>query len=140
MNNSAQAFWNGNGIDGYGRVSSQSAYLNELPYTYRNDRLAKGTNPSELIAAAHASCFAIKLAFVLEAEGYVPTRLITHCELLQESNCITEASLSVKAEIPGIPLELFHDLVTHSGKSCPVSLLLKIPIHISVDLNTGSAV
>lgn len=135
MKNNATAVWQGKGTDGQGRITTKSSVLNNVPYSYKTRFEGEaGTNPEELIAAAHAACFSMKLAFVLDAEGFTPTELNTNCEINFEAGVITGAHLSLKAKIPGIDKETFDDLVTNSGHNCPVSKVLNITPTISAEL------
>ena len=136
MKNNANAVWKGKGIDGTGHVTSKSNILSQAPYSYKTrfEGETNGTNPEELIAAAHASCFAMKLAFVLDAEGFTATELRTECEITLEAGVITSAHLKLKARIPEIDKETFDDIVANSGKNCPISKLFNAKIIIDAEL------
>ncbi len=136
MKNNANAVWKGKGIDGTGNVTTKSTILNQAPYSYKTrfEGETTGTNPEELIAAAHASCFAMKLAFVLDAEGFTATELRTECEITLEAGTITNAHLKLKARIPEIDKETFDDIVANSGKNCPISKLFNAKITIDAEL------
>jgi osmotically inducible protein OsmC len=103
----AQAIWRGTGRDGNGDLTTESGVLKESPYSYRTRFEGQpGTNPEELIAAAHAGCFTMALAFGLQVEGYTPTRLATQAavSLDQEGGSfrITRSALTVTAAVPGL--------------------------------------
>src|SRR3954468_2678796 len=106
----ATAVWSGAGKDGRGTLTTQSATLKETPYSF-NTRFGdgKGTNPEELIAAAHAGCFSMALAFQLSGAGHAPERLETKADLsiAQESGGwrITAVTLNLKAKVPGLGRE-----------------------------------
>ena len=90
----ASAVWNGSGKEGKGTLSSQSGVLQETQYAF-NTRFenGNGTNPEELVAAAHAGCFTMKLSFVLGEAGFTPDRLETKCEITFENGTITKSHL-----------------------------------------------
>ncbi|RYF86328.1 MAG: OsmC family peroxiredoxin [Chitinophagaceae bacterium] len=97
----ASAVWNGSGKEGKGTLSSQSGVLQQTQYSY-NTRFADGvgTNPEELVAAAHAGCFTMKLSFVLGEAGFTPDSLETKCEITFENGAITKSHLTVKGTVP----------------------------------------
>lgn len=82
-----------------------------------------GTNPEELVAAAHAGCFTMKLSFVLGAAGFTPDELETRCDITLEDGSITESHLNVKAKVPGISQEQFDAAVADAKANCPISKL-----------------
>lgn len=136
MKTKSTAIWAGKGTDGSGSVSTESNMLKNLPYTFaaRYVSPGKGTSPEELIAAAHAGCFAMKLAFMLENEGFTAAELNVSCELEYELGIIIKANLYVKARIADITNEEFNELVECSGKNCPVSQLMKAEITVNAEL------
>lgn len=135
MKNNATAVWRGKGIDGTGHITSKSKVLDHVRYSYKTRfEGERGTNPEELVASAHAACFAMKLAFVLDAEGLIATELVTTCEITFEAAIITSAHLTLKAHIPGIDQETFEEIVANSGKNCPISKLFNITPTISAEL------
>ena len=103
MKRTATAVWNGSGKEGNGNLTTQSTTLNKTQYSF-NSRFAEGvgTNPEELMAAAHAGCFTMKLSFVLGAAGFTPDTLETSCAISLEDGTITKSELVVKAKVPGI--------------------------------------
>ena len=129
MIRNATAVWNGTGKEGKGTVSTQSGVLQETQYSF-NSRFAEGTgtNPEELIAAAHAGCFTMKLSFVLGEAGFTPGNLETKCEITLEDGAITKSHLSVKGSVPGISKEKFEECVKKAEESCPVSKVLNAAI------------
>lgn len=134
MKRNATAVWNGSGKDGNGNLTTQSTTLNKQQYSF-NSRFADGvgTNPEELIAAAHAGCFSMKLSFVLGAAGFTPDTIETTCTITLEDGTITESHLAVSAKVPGIAQEQFEASVADAKANCPVSKLLSTNItHESV--------
>lgn len=123
------AVWEGTGKEGNGHLTTQSTVLNKTQYSY-NTRFADGigTNPEELVAAAHAGCFTMKLSFVLNAAGFTPDSLETKCELEFKDGAITKSHLIVSAKIPGIDNETFQESVKDAEANCPISKLLNTAI------------
>src|SRR6516225_5263010 len=102
MKRTATAVWNGSGKDGKGKLSTQSGILNNTQYSSKSRfEEAPGTNPEELIAAAHAGCFAMKLSYVLQAAGLTPDSLDVKAEVTLDNGTITNSHLILKARIPG---------------------------------------
>jgi lipoyl-dependent peroxiredoxin len=135
----ATAVWTGAGKDGRGSLTTQSATLRETPYSFTT-RFGdgKGTNPEELIAAAHAGCFSMALAFQLSGAGKPPERLETKAELsiAQEGGGwrITSVALNLKAKVPGIARDEFMKLADAAKANCPVSKVLNAEISLKADL------
>jgi len=129
------AIWSGTGKDGKGSLTTQSTVLNETQYGF-NSRFADGigTNPEELIAAAHAGCFSMKLAFNLQAAGFAADELKTNCEIVLEDGNIIESNLTLLAKIKDIDSEKFEELVKDAETNCPVSKLLNTKISINYQL------
>lgn len=125
----ASAVWNGSGKEGKGTVSSQSGVLQQTQYSF-NSRFAEGigTNPEELVAAAHAGCFTMKLSFVLGEAGFTADSLETKCEITFENGSITKSHLTVKGTVPGISKEKFDECVKNAEENCPISKLLNTAI------------
>jgi lipoyl-dependent peroxiredoxin len=132
----ATAVWNGSGKEGKGEFSSGSGLFNNIPYNFRqrfeND---PGTNPEELIAAAHASCFSMKLSFVLGEMGVTPERLETKCEITFEGGAVTKSHLIVTGKVPGIDKAKFDEAVKKAEQTCPISKLLKTEISSEATLS-----
>ena len=128
MKRHSTAVWNGSGKEGSGHLTSQSTVLNKTQYSY-NSRFAEGvgTNPEELIAAAHAGCFTMKLTFTLNAEGFVPDELETRCDISLENGEITLSELTLKAKIPNITEEKFQELAAKAKEGCLIGHLFKCP-------------
>ena len=129
MIRTASAVWNGTGKEGTGHLTTQSTVLNKTQYSF-NTRFADGigTNPEELIAAAHAGCFTMKLSFVLNAAGFTATNLDTKCDIEFLDGVITKSHLIVQAIIDGIDNEMFQTCVKDAETNCPISKLLNTTI------------
>src|ERR1700750_1720323 len=103
MTRNATAVWQGTGKDGKGTLSTQSTVLNKAQYSYKSRfEDGAGTNPEELIAAAHAGCFTMKLSFVLGEAGFTADEIVTSCDITLDNGTITKSHLRVKAKIPNI--------------------------------------
>ncbi|GAB4032164.1 OsmC family protein [Spirosoma gilvum] len=133
----ASAHWEGSGKEGKGTVSTASTVLNQTQYSF-NTRFADGvgTNPEELVAAAHAGCFSMKLAFNLQEAGFTADSLDTQCTITLDPTVggITESHLVVKASVPGIDNEKFQAAVDDAEKNCPISKLLNTKITVEASL------
>jgi osmotically inducible protein OsmC len=129
MKRNATAVWNGSGKEGGGHLTTQSTVLSETQYSF-NSRFAEGvgTNPEELIAAAHAGCFTMKLSFVLGAMGLAPETLTTKCVITLEEGSITGSHLSVEGKVPGATAEQFAEAVKDAEANCPISKALNTTI------------
>lgn len=129
MIRTATAVWNGTGKEGNGHLTTQSTVLNKTQYSF-NTRFADGvgTNPEELVAAAHAGCFSMKLSFVLNAAGFTAESIETECELEFKEGVITKSHLIVNATVPGIGNQPFQDCVKEAEANCPISKLLNTAI------------
>ena len=129
MIRTANAKWNGTGKEGNGQLSTQSTVLNNTQYSF-NTRFADGigTNPEELIAAAHAGCFSMKLSFVLNAAGFTADTIETKCEVELKDGAVTKSHLIVSATIPGIDDAKFQECVKDAEANCPISKLLNTAI------------
>lgn len=131
MKRNATAVWNGTGKEGTGNLTTQSTTLSNTQYSF-NSRFAEGvgTNPEELVAAAHAGCFSMKLSFVLNAAGFTPEEIHTKCDITLDpaAGAITESHLTVSAKIPGINQEQFETAVADAKANCPISKLLNANI------------
>jgi lipoyl-dependent peroxiredoxin len=125
MDRSATAVWNGSGKEGTGQFSTQSKALEKVQYSYKS-RFEQGTgsNPEELIAAAHAGCFSMKLSFVLGSAGFIPDSIETTCNITLHEGAITKSHLVVKAKVPDISPERFQQCVEEAKNTCPVSKAL----------------
>lgn len=135
MKRTATAVWNGSGKEGNGNLTTQSTVLNKTQYSF-NSRFAEGvgTNPEELMAAAHAGCFTMKLSFVLGAAGFTPDQIETSCAISLEDGTITSSHLTVKAQIQGITPEQFQECAADAKANCPVSKAYNMEITMDATL------
>ncbi len=135
MKRTATAVWNGSGKDGKGSLSAQSTTLNKTQYSYKSRfEEGVGTNPEELIAAAHAGCFSMKLSFVLGAAGFEPESIETSSVVELADGVITSSHLTVKAKVPGISPEKFDEAAKDAKENCPVSKVLNATITMDASL------
>lgn len=135
MPRSATAVWNGSGKEGSGHLTTQSTVLNNTQYSFKS-RFADGpgTNPEELIAAAHAGCFTMKLTFVLGAAGFTPDEIETKCDITLADGSITRSHLTVRAKVPGIDKTKFDECAADAKANCPVSKVLNTDISMVAEL------
>ncbi len=135
MKRKATAVWIGTGKEGNGNLTTQSTVLNKTQYSF-NSRFAEGigTNPEELVAAAHAGCFTMKLSFVLGEAGYTPEKLSTDCIITFENGIISESHLVLQASVQGISQKKFEECVKDAELNCPISKLLNTSITIESSL------
>jgi len=135
MKRTATAVWNGSGKDGNGNLTTQSTTLNKTQYSYKSRfEEGVGTNPEELIAAAHAGCFAMKLSFVLGGAGFTPNSLDVTSTVSLEDGAIKSSHLVLKASIPGISAEKFKECADDAKANCPVSKVLNAEITLDASL------
>ena len=142
MKRKASAVWRGAGKDGKGTMSTGSGALKDQPYStltrFEDESGKSGTNPDELIAAAHASCFSMALAYQLSGAGHPPDEISTEAVLdMQKSDTgwsITGSHLNVKATVPGVSKEQFMDLANKAKEGCPVSRVLNAKITMDAQL------
>ena len=133
MKRSATANWKGTGKEGSGKLLTQSGVIKNKAYDYRS-RFEDGsfTNPEELIAAAHAGCFSMKLSFVLGAAGFTPSRIETTCTVTLAEGTSTSSHLEVKAKVPKLKAKNFPQYAEEAKATCPVSKALGA---ISITMN-----
>jgi lipoyl-dependent peroxiredoxin len=142
MKRKAKAVWHGSGKDGKGALTTGSGVFNEQPYSTRmrfeseDGRL--GTNPEELIAAAHAGCFTMALSFQLSGAGHPPQELTTDALLdMQQDDggwSIKSVHLDVRGRVEGISADQFQELARNAKEGCPVSRVLNADITMSAEL------
>jgi lipoyl-dependent peroxiredoxin len=139
MKRKAQAVWTGSGKDGEGKLSSDSGVLQDTQYSWKT-RFAdgKGTNPEELIAAAHAGCFSMALAFALGKSGHEAREIRTAATVSLDQQdggfAITAVHLDLTARIPGIDQAAFRRIADEAKNGCPVSKVLKAQITLDAKL------
>lgn len=135
----ATAVWRGTGADGSGELNGPSGVLSNTPYSaakrFQNEDGKAGTNPEELIAAAHAGCYIMALSFGLSNAGFPPTEL--HCEAsidMEKGDSgwgFQKITLNLEADVPGISSEQFHEIANGAKAGCPVSKALSaVPIEL----------
>jgi osmotically inducible protein OsmC len=135
----ARAVWYGTGRGGKGDLSSDSGALASTPFSF-STRFGseKGTNPEELIAAAHAGCFTMALAFRLQTAGYTPTELNTEAAVTLEKNDevfrISRSALTLRASVPNLDEDTFDRLAQDAEQSCPISRVLRTEIALDARL------
>jgi len=135
----AKAVWRGTGRAGKGDISTDSGVLAETPYSFRTRfENEKGTNPEELIAAAHAGCFTMALAFQLQSAGFTPTELSPEAAVTLEPEGqgfrISRSALTLRATVPGLDEAAFAAMASGAEKNCPVSKVLNAEITLDAKL------
>ena len=135
MKRSATANWKGSGKEGSGKLLTQSGVIKNKNYDYKS-RFEDGsfTNPEELVAAAHAGCFSMKLSFVLGAAGFTPRRIETKCTITLEAGVIIASHLEVKAKVSKCKAAAFAEYAADAKANCPVSKLLNAEITMDAQL------
>ena len=135
MKRNATAVWNGTIKEGKGHLTTDSTVLNQTQYSF-NSRFADwvGTNPEELMAAAHAGCFTMKLSLDLTEAGFNPTSLETKGTVSLDNGVITSSNLVLKAEIPGITETQFQEIAAGAKENCPVSKAYNVAITLEASL------
>mgnify|MGYP001438709608 FL=1 len=138
MRRKVNAIWKGNGADGNGTLTAQSGAFNNMPYSFKtrfeNDNGSLGTNPEELIAAALAGCFNMKLSFVLNEADFNPEELNTEALLTFEDGKVISIELDLKAKVLGIKDEKFIELAEDAKDNCPISGVLNCEIILNASL------
>tara|TARA_A100001011_G_scaffold265147_1_gene273932 strand:- start:553 stop:990 length:438 start_codon:yes stop_codon:yes gene_type:complete len=138
MKRKVNAIWNGNGANGNGLLTVQSGAFIKMPYSFKtrfeNDNGELGTNPEELIAAALAGCFNMKLAFVLNEADFNPTELNTDAILTFIDGSVTSIELSLKGKVQNLNEERFIELAEDAKNNCPISGVLNCEILLNASL------
>ena len=135
MKRSATANWKGSGKEGKGTVTADSGIFSGAAISWRTRfQDAEGTSPEELVAAAHAGCYSMKLSFVLGAAGFTPGNIDTKCTITLENGAITESHLEVKAAVPNIDEAKFQECASEAKATCPISKSLNTNITIEASL------
>ena len=136
MKRNATAVWLGTGKEGKGTLTTQSGVLSNTQYSFTSRfEQGIGTNPEELVAAAHAGCFSMKLSFNIDAAGFKAEKLETRCEINFENGVLTNSHLTLNARVPGISASKFDECVADAEKNCPISKVLNTKITVSATLN-----
>ncbi|CAM4264739.1 OsmC family protein [Gillisia limnaea] len=132
----ATAVWNGTIKEGKGTISTESGVLKDAQYSFKTRfENGIGTNPEELIGAAHSGCFTMQLSAYLTEEDFSPEKLETTCEITFEDGEVTKSHLKLKATVPNIKKDEFDNLVKKAKENCPLSKLLKTKITVEATLN-----
>ncbi len=139
MKRSASAVWSGDLKSGKGVISTESGVLSDTPYSFKTRfEGEKGTNPEELIGAAHAGCFSMALSLMLQNAGLVAERIATKADvtLAQKDGgfAVTAVHLTLRAKIPGASQEAFEKAANEAKVGCPISKLLKADITLDAEL------
>jgi osmotically inducible protein OsmC len=139
MDKFGTAVWTGGLKDGSGHVSTESGALTDQPYGFRTRfEGVKGTNPEELVAAAHASCFAMALSLMLGEAGFKADRLESKAVVTLEQKdggfAVTKSHLTLHAAIPGIDQAAFDDITAKAKAGCPISKLLTAEVSLDATL------
>ncbi|MFG4003140.1 OsmC family peroxiredoxin [Flavobacterium aquidurense] len=132
----ANANWKGTGMEGKGTISTQSTTLDNAQLSFKTRfEEGVGTNPEELIAAAHSGCFTMQLSFLLSEAGFIPEDLSTEAKVTFEDGTITLIQLILNGKVPAITEEDFQKAAQKAKEICPISKLLNTEITLSVTLN-----
>lgn len=131
----ASALWKGSGKEGSGTLTTASGVLEKTPYSF-NTRFTdeKGTNPEELVGAAHAGCFAMKLSFLIGEAGFTPESLDVRAAVTFEDGAVTKIHLDLVGKVPGMDAGNFNQAAEKAKLTCPISNLLKAEISLTANL------
>ncbi|MFT4830761.1 MAG: osmotically inducible protein OsmC [Psychroserpens sp.] len=136
FNRKANAQWLGSGKEGKGSLTTASAVLDKTQYSFKTRfEDGKGTNPEELVGAAHAGCFAMQLSFLLGEAGFTPDTLDVEATVSFEDGSVTTITLDLKGTVPGITTDKFNEVAEKAKEVCPISKLMKADIVLNVSLN-----
>jgi len=135
----ASALWRGELKTGHGAISATSGVLRDTPFSYATRfENARGTNPEELIAAAHAACFSMAFANYLSTQGHRPLQISTRATISLENGVIGKMHLETEGQVPGMTEAAFKEYAIEAEKKCPVSNLLRPGLSISLDASLRS--
>ncbi len=136
MKSTASAAWKGTLKEGTGVMESTTKFFSKLPYTFTSRFVdgKGGTNPEELIAAAHAGCYSMALSADLEKAGYIAEQVDTTATVTVDNGTITTSQLVVKAKVPKISKEEFAKVAAGTKSNCPVSKALNVTISLEASL------
>ncbi len=140
MSKYANAHWQGTGKEGIGTLSTETSALSNAPFTFatRFGEAKNGTNPEELIAAAHAGCYTMKFSILLNEAGFTADSIDTKCDITFGDGAISKSHLTVTAKIPGISEEKFQECAKDAKENCPISKSLNSSIDISMEATLES--
>jgi osmotically inducible protein OsmC len=135
----ASAAWKGSGKEGNGNLTTGSNVLDKTQYSFhtRFEDGEKGTNPEELIGAAHAGCFAMQLSFLLNEADFTATSIEVAANVTFEDGVITNIGLNLEGDVPNIDAEQFQQIAQNAKEVCPISKLLNTEIELKVTLKTA---
>ena len=135
MKRSAKAVWKGTVKDGSGVLTTQSTTLNETQYSFKS-RFDEGvgTNPEELLAAAHAGCFTMKTSALLTEAGYIPETLETDCKISLDDGKVTLSELTLNAKVTAISEEDFQKIAKEAKETCPISVAFSFDKTLTANL------
>lgn len=135
----ANAEWNGSGKEGKGNLTTGSKVLEKTQYSFhtRFEDGEKGTNPEELIGAAHAGCFAMQLSFLLNEAEFTATALNVGSSVLFDDGTITKITLNLEGNVPNIDAEQFQQIAQKAKEVCPISKLLNTEIELKITLKNA---
>jgi osmotically inducible protein OsmC len=141
MDRKATAVWKGSLKEGKGSLTAPSGAFIDLPYSFRmRFENEPGTNPEELVAAAHAGCYAMALSGNLENAGFVPNEIYATAtvtlDMVDGAPTVTKSHLEVEASVPGIPNEQFDEIAQQTKDGCPVSRLLTAELSVTAKLKS----
>ncbi|TDQ08114.1 OsmC family peroxiredoxin [Pedobacter metabolipauper] len=130
MKRTAKAHWAGSIKEGKGELTTQSEVLKQTNYSFKTRFTGeeKGTNPEELLAAAHAGCFTMAVSYALTEKGLTPTSLDTEATVSMDNAGITGVHLSITGNVPGITAEEFETITKGAEQNCLISKVLNLPI------------
>jgi len=135
----ANAAWTGSGKDGKGSITTGSKVLDKTQYSFhtRFEDGEKGTNPEELIGAAHAGCFAMQLSFLLNESNFTATTLDVDAVVTFEEGEITKITLHLEGDVPNIDAEQFQEIAHKAKEVCPISKVLNTEIELKITLKNA---
>ncbi len=135
----ANAEWKGSGKEGKGSITTGSNVLDKTQYSFqtRFENGEKGTNPEELIGAAHAGCFAMQLSFLLNEADFTATNLNVDATVSFEDGAITKITLNLEGDVPNIDAEQFQQIAHKAKEVCPISKLLNTNIELKITLKNA---
>ena len=135
MKRSAKAVWKGTVKDGSGVLTTQSTTLNDTQYSFKSRfEEGVGTNPEELLAAAHAGCFTMKTSALLTEAGYIPETLETDCKISLDDGKVTLSELTLNAKVPAISEEDFQKIAKEAQETCPISVAFSFDKTLTANL------
>lgn len=135
MKRSAKAVWKGTVKDGSGVLTTQSTTLNDTQYSFKSRfEEGVGTNPEELLAAAHAGCFTMKTSALFTEAGYIPETLETDCKISLDDGKVTLSELTLNAKVPAISEEDFQKIAKEAKETCPISVAFSFDKTLTANL------